>query len=587
MRSTEGPRRVHGMDLGTARRGAALAAAVLLAGCDVSWAFRAKQDNVTVAGRSGGASGSAALSLLPAAEGGPGSLRRDAEAVLRFSAPLDPLSVRGAVRVEDPGRPGAAVPVEASARGGDLVLRPAAPGGWRPGATLVVRVAGLPSLRALRTAEGDPLAADAEARFTVRSSRPRDRSSPVLEGSDPPAGADAADPGAPVVLRFSEAMDPRGLAVESRGSPWEAVRLEADGRPVPFRSFLDRERRELTLLPAAGLPPSAAVAVELTDRARDASGNRLSPDSPRRIEFRTGPAGDGSGRVVEAFEDDRAVDPLGTTVRWNHPSEPGVLSGVLEPRVLATGVGGEESAIRLDPVGGSLRFLVPAEELGDEPRVLRGLHLALAPGAVSGEILEPRVRAAALPPGPASPSEGPEESAWQELADGIRGGPARGPGGSIPLVFRHPCRHDGATTLVFELSWTGTAGTVYLRASRNDDARSLLQGVPLRVSPVVRFDAVGERPVARSLWFAAEGASPAWQEPLLLPSAAGAAVRLQGAPDAADGSGPDVDRASAWTDDPAALAGLRWIRFRVLFADPAPGAVPAAIDRIDLPWAGR
>ncbi len=573
---------------------AAFAAAALLPGCDTSWSFKAKEGDSTVEGRSDGAAAPArALRLLPPAEGGLPPVLPDGEAVLRFSAPLDPAAARGAVRVEDEGRPGVPVPVEVGAREGDLVLRPAGPGGWRPGASLLVRVAGLPSLRALRSAEGDPLREDAEARFAVRSSRRRDRVAPVLVGSDPAAGASGVDPASPVVLRFSEAMDPRTLSFESRGSPWEAARLEADGRPVPFRSFLDRARRELTLLPAGGLPPSSSVAVEIADRARDSTGNRLSPGSVHRVEFRTGPAGDGSGRLVEAFEDARALDPLGTTVRWNHPAEPGVLSGVLEPRALETGLGAEERVLRLDPLGGSLLFLVSAEELGDEPRVLRTLHLALAPGAVSGEILEPRVRAAAAVPF-AWEEMGSGPGPWMDLAEGIRGGPVRGPGGAIPLVFRHPCRHDGATALLFELSWKATAGEVFLRASRQEETRCLLRGAgpeaaALRVSPLVRFDAVGERAVARSLWLEAEASVPSWQEPVLLPpeGGGGAAVRLQGAPDGADGSGPDPARATPWTEDPAALAGMRWIRFRVLFGEPGPGEAPAALDRIDLPHAGR
>lgn len=571
---------VPGLGLGLA----AAAALVLpaLAGCGGEWAVRSDPD-----GKPEGPGGVVVVGtglLLEPPEGGRLPVTRPgSEVVLRFSSPLDPASARGAVRVEDGSR--GPLPVEVAVRGRELVLRPLAGRSWRPGSTLRVRVAGLPSLGALRSSAGDPLERDAEVPVAVRSTRRTDRTAPLLLSSEPADGAAGVDPAAPLVLRFSEPMDSRALygragSGGTRGYRGDPVLVRSEGRAVPLRAFLDRSRTVLTLLPEGGLPPGAEVTVELGERVRDAAGNPLDDRAGRRISFTTGTAGTG-GLLVEAFEDDRLMDPLGTTVRWDHPSEPGVLSSVLDPRTLEAGSGGEERALLLDPRGGTLRVLLPAAEVGDEPRVLKGVHLAAAPGSTAGEILEPRLRVA-VPPA-AGPGEAAEPPLWQEAAAGSPGVQPRG--GAYPLPFLHPVRHDGASDLLLELSWTGTAGPVILRAARTAEQRTCVEGpgpeaIALSLSPVVRIEGIGERAVARSLWLDSGASSPAWLAPVPLPTGPGAAIRLQGAPGAADG-GPDLSRATGWTEDPALLEGMRWVRFRVLFG------APATLDRLDLPFAHR
>jgi hypothetical protein len=566
---------------------AAVLSLPLLPGCGGDWAFKSDHSRDGDSKPSGGATiGYQRLALEPSPGGRLPATRPGSEVILRFTGALDPASARGAVRVEDGTR--GPVAAEVAVRGRELVLRPRSGTSWRPGGKLLVRVSGLPSLRALRSASGDPLDRDVEVIVTVRSPRRTDRTAPVLLSSEPARGALGVDPAAPLHLRFSEAMDVRALSIDSRGSPWDPVRVEAGGEALPYRAFLDRSRTGLTLLPLGGLPPETEVTVELGDRVRDASGNRLDRDSVRTVRFATGPAGPG-GLLVEAFEDGRRLDPLGTTVRWNHHSEPGVLSGVLESLVLETGAGGEERALLLDQTGGTLRVFVPASELGDEPRVLKALHLVAAPGSAGGEILAPRLRVAPVE-GPAvgalgdvDPLDAVDPEAWQEMAGETVRCNVRG--GVYAIVFRHPLIHDGVSGLAVEFSWSGTRGSVILRATRDESPTVSISGPgPVRpgyrLAPVLRVGCVGARAVARSRWMDAGTASPSWLTPVPSPAPAGASVRLQGAPAGPDG-GPDLLRASDWTDDPAALEGMRWIRFRVVFGS------PAALDRLDLPFVAR
>ena len=522
------------------------------------------------------------------------TVRPGGEVVLRFNRPLDPVSARGAVRVEDESRARAPVAVEAEARGTDLVLRARAGTGWRPGAVLAVRVVGLPSLSALRAAEGDALGTDVLDQVRVRAPRRTDRVPPTLIASDPADGATGVDPSSAVTLRFSEPMDVRafedGGGVPERGT----VRVRVDGAAVRFRCWLDRTRTELTLLPEFPFPSSVPVEVVLADRVRDAGGNPLAAASPRRIEFATAAAApaDGSGRIVETFEDRARLDPLGTTVRWNDAAVPGVLCGAVEPGILDVGTGGD-AVLLLDPRGGTLRVLATAADLGDEGRILKGLQLLAAPGSAPGEILEPAVRV--VPAGPSLPGPAEEVDAlpWAEATEDLSGATARGTDGALCLPFRHPVAWSGAGSLLVEVSWKGTAGTVLLRAVRRAEACCTLAGaglVPavLKVAPVLRLEAVGRRAAARSAWIDA-GAPATWLEPRLRPGCdpTRMSVHFQGAPGLADGTGPDAARATAWTDDRALLEGSRWIRFRVLFADAGPVAPPAVVDEITLPFVAR
>jgi hypothetical protein len=573
---------------------AVAAAASLLHGCDGSFSFRSRPDGAPADGSAGGATVSGRFLSMEPPPGGEVSTRPSGEVLLRFDREVDAESARDALRVEEE-RGRVPVPVETEARGREIAVRPRDAEGWRPGATLSLRVAGMPSLRALRAADGSSLQADASLRVRVRSARRADRVPPSLLSSDPADGAVDVDPSVPVTLVFSEPMDARALDWDARSARPAPLRLSADGGEVPFRCFLDRARRVLTVLPEVAFAPGAAVTLEIGGRTRDQAGNPLAAEPPREVYFRVAaaaPAAPSPGRVVEAFEDRDLMDPLGTTVRWNDPAERGVLSGVLETAVLAAGAEGEPGALLLDPRGGSFRVLVPAAELGDEPRTLKGLQLPAAPGSVSGEILEPRVRVASVTP----LLQWPEEpgAAWREATEGLRGAIERGADGAFPVPFRHPVPLAGGEALLVEVSWTGVAGSVILRAARHPETRCLLSGAsadprPMRTAPVLRLESVGRSAVARSRWIDSGAASPSWQEPRARPAGDAGRVRilLQGAPPATDRDGPDSGRASPWTADPSALEGMRWVRFRVVFEEPGTASPPAALDDLTIPFLAR
>ncbi len=584
------------LDTPPAARMLALAAlaASLLPGCDGSWSVRTRNGDAAAQGADGGATAAGRFLALRPPEEGAVSTRPSGEVVLRFDREVDPGSARGAVRVEDErGRD--PVPVEVEVRGSEVAVRARDAEGWRPGAVLSVTVAGMPSLRALRGVDGSTLEGEASVRVLVRSTRRTDRVPPALVASDPPEGAADVDPFSPLTLVFSEPMDAHALRSDGRGNRPGPVRLLSEGTDLPFRSFLDRARRVLTVLPETPLGPGAVVVLEIDDRVRDAAGNRLARESIRRVSFRVAegpPAAPVPGRVVEAFEDSAGMDPLGTTARWNDPVERGVLSGAVGSAYLEAGGGPEPGAILLDPRGGSLRLLLPAADLGDEARTLTGLQLLVAPGAAAGELLEPRVRLAAA--SPLLPVPDDAGAAWREVTEGIRGVSARGSDEVFAIPFRHPFAFSGAEALLVEVSWTGVAGTAILRAARHGDPRCLLFGASpgprvLRTAPVVRLEAVGERAIARSRWIDSGASSPSWQEPRAKPAGDAARVRilLQGAPPAQDGSGPDLARATEWTADPPGLEGMRWIRFRVHFDEPGPASPPAVLDELTLPFLAR
>jgi hypothetical protein len=579
------------------RLAAALAAVGLLPACGDM--FSGSNDSGRAPGPSRVTDGPAAGVALSLEDSGSRvrTVRPGGEVVLRFTRPLEPTSARGAFRVLDESRGRAPVAADVEVRGREAILRAREAGGWRPGAELSVAVSGMPSLRALRSSDGDVLAADAAARVRVRSPRRVDRLPPSLAGSEPTDGAEGVDPSVLVVLRFTEPMDVRSLTGESVGPRPLPLSLVSNGAEIPFRCFLDRTRTLLTVLPEGALPAGSPVAVELKDRVRDPAGNTLAAESPRRVSFRTAevPApGPAAGRIVEAFEDRARMDILGTTVRWNDPAERGALTGVLETLLLESGARGD-SAMSLDPRGGSFRIHVPAAELGDEVRTLKGLHLLAAPGGLPGEVLEPRVRVAAAPALPVAEALAAEGLAWQDATEGLRGAVPRASDGALVLPFRHPFAYPGSGALLVEVTWKGVAGTVILKATRHAEPRCLLQEVvpepaAVRTAPVLRFEAVGERLVARSIWIDSGAVAPSWLEPRVRPAADPARVRLQvqAAPPGPDGTAPDVARATPWTAEAPLLEGMRWIRFRVLFEPGTDPLAPSpAVDDLTLPFVAR
>ncbi|MHC4923152.1 MAG: hypothetical protein ACYTG4_03625 [Planctomycetota bacterium] len=104
----------------------------------------------------------------------------------------------------------------------------------------------------------------------------------------------------------------------------------------------------------------------------------------------------------------------------------------------------------------------------------------------------------------------------------------------------------------------------------------------------MRVTATGRRAVALSTWLDSGRKSPWWQDPEIRPLVDREAVRidLQGAPARVLGGGPDLKRATAWGTDPANLAGMRYVRFRVVFDVNAP-LEARFIDDLALPFVSR
>jgi len=389
-------------------------------------------------------------------------------------------------------------------------------------------------------------------------------------------------------------MDPLSFAAPG------ALRILAGGREVSFRVVLDRRREVATLIPEGGLPPGVSVRVELGPAVADVAGNPLAADSPRAVAFDTaeedvaGPAAPVAW-VFEEFEGDACLDRRGTTVPWADPASPGVLVGLAAALPLEVRSGPRGHPFALDPRGGRIQVLLPAEDLGEEPRALTAVVLLGAPDAWRGEVLDPEVRL-----GPAAGTPGPEGdlnflAPPVLVAEGPRAVAARGPEHEFALPFRRPYAYDGRTDLLLEVSFAGVAGGgVVLQGSGAGGPRSVVLG---RVAPAgavhagapdLRVVGVGERAVARSNWIDSGADAPSWGVPRLRPPAyrAPPLVELQGAPAREDGRGPDPDRRSRWTTNPAEIEGMRWVRFRVLFEFPNPVS-PDVVDDLAIPFSPR
>lgn len=559
----------------------------ILAGCDLS--FSHDDGDTHVEGRV--RAEQSGLRLADDALRGSRSLRSDETLSLAFTGELDGASVRDAVRVTDLSRRGAEVDVEAWVEGEVLRLRPAGGEPFREGANLRVDLAGMPSLRSLRARSGEALRETTRIEFVVLSPRRADRRPPTLISSDPAADAQGVDPDAPLVLMFSEPMDPASFVQDGRAG----LRLLAEDEPVPFGVHLDRHRTTATVVPE-GLPGGARVVLDLGSRLRDASGNRLSLRTSRRIRFTTATRGAGVGgihRLVESFDDSSGMDPAGTTVAWGTGAAPGVLSGAVTTIPLHLRGEGARRALLLDPAGGSLLMVLPQEFLGDEGRLLKGLALETAPGVPPGGIVDLRIRLASVAAGgfPFLESPGP----WTTVTevDGVTD--ARGTENTFDLPFQHPFLwageglYPGDGGLLLEVEWSGVTGPVVLTGAETAGARPVLtargrESVMLRFLPGLRIDTVGERAVARSLWRDSGTDAPRWLEPAVNPQAGDRMrIEFQVASSSPDGRGPDLSRVSPWTVQPGARGEGRFIRFRVVFTE-TEGASPAVLDDVVLPY---
>jgi hypothetical protein len=563
-------------------------AALCLPGCDFS--FSRDDGDTKVSGRATADGGAAALRMVAAQSAEATPHRCDEPLLLRFTGPLEESSVHESVRVEDMNRGGIVVPVRIRAEGDALVLDPAASPTFREGALLRVTVAGMPSLRSLRSTAGQALGTTETARFQVIAARRRDREPPGLLFSDPLDGAEGVDPDAPIALVFSEPMSVESFADGTRSG----LRLTADGQPVTFQVHLDRHRTTATLTPDS-LPGGTRVKVDLGTRVRDAAGNRISLRTPRRIEFTTAFREEGLAALrwwVEPFDDASGVDPTGTTVAWGEGPAAGVLQGVVTDTSLNLHGEGARRVFSLDPAGGSLLLIVPASVMGDEARLLKGLSFAAPPGPAQGEVLGVRVRIAPLLLDGANAFDigGLPAAPWMTVVEdaGSAAG-SRGFDSSLQIPFHHPYIFEGDGSLLIEVEWSGVTGPVLLSGAETQGFRPVLsvrgrESTTLPFLPDVGIETVGLRPVARSRWRDAGTDGVQWLEPRMTP-AAHDRIRLefQAAPEAAEGGIPDLSRVTPWSQSVRALANHRFVRFRVVFTT-VDGAAPAVLDDLALPY---
>ena len=103
---------------------------------------------------------------------------------------------------------------------------------------------------------------------------------PTVTAISPPGGSTNIGTNASIRVKFSEAMNPVSLRVDS-------VQITVGGSPVPALSFsLSGDGTDLTIVPNSFLPSNATVAVALTSAATDRAGNAL---TPANASFVTGP----------------------------------------------------------------------------------------------------------------------------------------------------------------------------------------------------------------------------------------------------------------------------------------------------------
>jgi hypothetical protein len=103
--------------------------------------------------------------------------------------------------------------------------------------------------------------------FTVHATN-NDATAPTVAATTPPSGSLAGDPSAPVVITFSEPVDPTTVA--------GAVSLKQGGSPVSVDVDLDPSCTVATLTPRVKLgPPATVYAVGVATSLRDMAGNPL------------------------------------------------------------------------------------------------------------------------------------------------------------------------------------------------------------------------------------------------------------------------------------------------------------------------
>jgi hypothetical protein len=579
------------------------------------------------------------------------------ELVFHFSAELDPASVTASsVRILPVAPPEAlaAGPArgELALTGRSLVFTPdpvlaadLGDGGYRPGTTYAVELAGFPRPEGLRSTDGLPLERSVLYRFTtVDAPAPRGAGGGFLF-EDPAPGrglpvvlrSESVAPGEPIVLEGGEPLDPSTLHAEDfalRRGPRERRAL---GEPVPLRARLsdNRDRSSgkgtalIELVPMERLEAGETYQL-LVDgerlRLRDFGGHPVIVRNARgraklelRVEAPRGGPTHAYLETTETFIDERlrspeAVPGVDGTVHWSD-------TGRAEVRWPRAAGDGSDGAVLLPPhfLAGDLQAtslaLAAGEQcvLSPEP----GLVVLRAQGRLELAGALVRRTGAHFPPLAALPFEVEEREQIDSLrptAEGARGGEA---------LSDWLARARSA-----ELDWTVliAGGDLVIGGELASDGPLLLAaGGEIRMAAGARLEVpfaatVGRRPSlelrydegqrVQSAWRAALALDPPAENPLAAPlrlavrsapiPEVGGALRWHPAPrvDGRAGAGGSFRLAYLGTggsskreqvvDDPAMLESSPTLRFELHLELPSggPGVPwdPPWVDSVQVRW---
>lgn len=474
--------------------------------------------------------------------------------------------------------------VHVSAKGEVLHVRPSDGHAFPAGERLVLRIEGPPSLRALRSADGDLLDGRHEIPFTVDAQVSLDLVGPALESVSPAPGAAVIAPGSHFTLHFSEPISHRPVR-RGRG-----VALRVDGRSWDAVLRLSRDRRALVVRPAQPLPPNAEITLDLDAGILDSAGNPFVGDV--RLEYRT--RADSLHELTEDFEGADMADPGATNCRWAEPSWPGEL--VWGAGSLAVGdesLSGPRSAL---PLGTEVTFHVvyPADQLPPQG-FASGLRLEFEGGETPGGVVSVHVRAGPTFLEQSDPTFAGNEqvSALATVArveDGldVEADADDDGGGVAEIPFDRPLMLQSGSGLLVEVDLVLAEG-VRLSAVADPEGRALVLGHAARdgALPVARLLVTGGRAQARSLWYDSASWAPDWHSAVVEATGVAAGARLivefQTAP--GDGQGrPDAAQADRWVQDLADALPLRFVRYRVRFEGAVAQDDLPRVDRIVLPY---
>ncbi|HEX4955079.1 MAG TPA: Ig-like domain-containing protein [Thermoanaerobaculia bacterium] len=196
----------------------------------------------------------------------------NARVSIRFNEPISQPSTLGVLL----RRGGSGVTVLRSLSDGNrvLILTPLVP--LAPSAVYSVEIAGV------RDLAGNSLVGSLSTTFTTETGA--DLIAPAVSSIDPANGATGVARNAPVVLTFSERIDPNTITPASL-----TVTINATGAVVPGTIAVTSDVRRVTWTPAGLLPVSTVLRVQANNDITDLAAQRLSFFTAT---FTTGPAAD-------------------------------------------------------------------------------------------------------------------------------------------------------------------------------------------------------------------------------------------------------------------------------------------------------